>query len=37
MTKITNVGKRKSPSKEALDRFINVYKKMVKENEKKKE
>lgn len=29
------VGERKEPSKEALDRFIEIYVRMVKENEKK--
>lgn len=29
------VGERKEPSKEALDRFIDVYIKMVLENQKK--
>lgn len=29
------VGARKEPSKEALDRFIAIYIKMVKENQKK--
>jgi len=29
------VGERKEPSKEALERFIEIYVRMVKENEKK--
>ncbi|RAK21109.1 hypothetical protein B0I26_10361 [Anoxybacillus vitaminiphilus] len=29
------VGARKEPSKEALDRFIEIYVRMVKENQKK--
>ncbi|AEH46744.1 hypothetical protein [Parageobacillus thermoglucosidasius] len=29
------VGERKEPSAEALDRFIEIYVRMVKENEKK--
>lgn len=29
------VGERKEPSKEALDRFIEIYVRMVKENQKK--
>lgn len=31
------VGERKEPSKEALERFIEIYVRMVKENEKIKE
>lgn len=30
--KIRNVGERKTPSKEALDKFVEIYKKMVKQN-----
>lgn len=30
------VGERKEPSKEALDRFIEIYVRMVKENEKRR-
>lgn len=29
------VGERKEPSKEALDRFVEIYVRMVKENQKK--
>lgn len=30
-----NIGERKEPSKEALDRFITIYLRMVKENQAK--
>jgi hypothetical protein len=30
------VGKRKEPSKAAVDRFISIYLEMVKENQKKR-
>jgi hypothetical protein len=32
-----NVGKRKEPSPEALERFINLYIELVKDNEQKKD